>query len=104
MDKKLNRMNLPQIVHWQEMFIMLYNALKVIGRLSGENSAGIYATTLSDFSDADEIAPWAIDAMKLLIETGQVVGSGDKLFPRAATNRAQMARILYSLLNGVRLE
>jgi len=79
----------------QEMFTLLYNGLKVIGKLPRGNSG----KTLSDFSDSGDIAPWAKDAMKLLVETGTVGGSGGKLTPTDTTTRAQMAQVLYSLLS-----
>ncbi|MEW5922130.1 MAG: S-layer homology domain-containing protein [Bacillota bacterium] len=78
----------------QEMFTLLYNALKTIGRLPPGNSG----KSLSSFSDAGDIAPWAKDAMKLLVETGTISGSGGKLTPTDTTTRAQMAQVLYSLL------
>lgn len=78
----------------QEMFTLLYNALKVIEELP-EGSSG---KSLSYFSDAGEIAPWANNAMKLLVETGTIGGSGGKLTPTDTTNRAQMAQVLYNLL------
>ncbi|WP_236995053.1 S-layer homology domain-containing protein [Heliomicrobium modesticaldum] len=80
----------------QEMFALLYNALKVIGRLPEGDDSG---KRLSDFSDTGEIAPWAKDAMKLLVETGTVSGSGGKLLPKDTTTRAQMAQVLYNLLS-----
>jgi len=79
----------------QEMFTLLYNALKVIGQLPESNSG----KTLSDFSDAEDIALWAKDAMKLLVETGTISGSGDILSPKNTTTRAQMAQVLYNLLS-----
>ncbi|ABZ82764.1 multidomain protein with s-layer homology region, ig motif, i-set domain, pkd domain [Heliomicrobium modesticaldum Ice1] len=78
----------------QEMFTLLYNALKVIGHLPRGDSG----KTLSDFSDADDVALWAKEAMKLLMETGTIGGSGGKLLPQDTTTRAQMAQVLYSLL------
>ncbi len=78
----------------QEMFTMLYNALKAIGRLPRGNSG----KSLLSFSDASDIAPWAKEAMSLLVETGTVSGSGGKLAPNDMTNRAQLAQILYNLL------
>ncbi|MGI6084951.1 MAG: InlB B-repeat-containing protein [Acetivibrionales bacterium] len=80
----------------QEMFTMLYNALKAIGKLPQGDSG----KTLSSFSDAGDIAPWAKDAIKLLVETGAVSGSGSRLSPKDTANRAQMAQMLYSLLGG----
>lgn len=54
----------------QEMFALLYNALKVIGRLpQGDNGK-----TLSDYSDSAQIDAWALDAMTLLVRTGVVSG------------------------------
>lgn len=79
----------------QEMFTLLYNALKVTGQLP----AGDSGNKLSDFSDADKIASWAYEAMKLLVETGMISGSGGKLAPTATTTRAEMAQVLYNLLN-----
>jgi hypothetical protein len=84
-EKEINR---------QEMFTLLYNALKVINKLPRGDSG----RTLSDFSDAGDIAPWAKEAMKLLVETGTIGGSGGKLLPKDTTTRAQMAQVLYSLL------
>ncbi|MCR4437304.1 MAG: S-layer homology domain-containing protein, partial [Eubacteriales bacterium] len=78
----------------QEMFTLLYNALKAINRLPRGSSG----KSLSDFSDADDIAPWAKDAVKLLVETGTIGGSGGKLLPQDTATRAQMAQVLYSLL------
>ena len=79
----------------QEMFTMLYNALKAINMLPKGNKG----KSMSSFSDAKDISPWAIDAMKLLVETETIVGSGGKLSPKETTTRAQMAQVLYNLLS-----
>ncbi len=79
----------------QEMFTLMYNALKVIGELPG----GTPGKSLSDFSDAGEIAAWAKDAMTLFVETGTIGGSGGKLTPTDTTTRAQLAQVLYNLLS-----
>lgn len=80
----------------QEMFTMLYNALKVIKELpegSGDKN-------LESFSDADGIASWAKPAIKLFVETGTVSGSDGLLRPLATSSRAEMAQVLYNLLHG----
>jgi hypothetical protein len=84
----------------QEMFTLLYNALNILGRLpqDGKHSGESLGKTLSDFSDADQIASWATDAMKRLVETGTVSGSGGRLAPTDTTTRAEMAQVLYNLL------
>ncbi len=78
----------------QEMFTLLYNALKVIARLPQGDSG----KTLMDFSDASEIAPWAEEAMGHLVESGIVAGSEGRLNPAGTTTRAEMAQVLYNLL------
>lgn len=78
----------------QEMFTLLYHTLKSIGSLP----EGTSSKTLSDFSDSGEIADWAKNAMMLLVETGTVTGSSDKLSPSDTTTRAEMAQVLYRLL------
>lgn len=78
----------------QEMFTLLYNALKVIEQLPGGDSG----KTLSDFSDAGQIDTWAEEAMTLLVKTGTVDGSNGKLTPIGTTIRAEMAQVLYNLL------
>lgn len=78
----------------QEMFTLLYKALKVIGRLPRGDSGKI----LSDFTDAGQIDSWAKGAMTLLVETGTVSGNDGKLRPLGTTTRAEMAQILYHLL------
>lgn len=79
----------------QEMFTLLYNALKAIGKLPRGNSGRM----LSSFNDAGDIVPWAKEAMRLFVEAGTIGGSGGKLTPTDTTTRAQMAQVLYSLLS-----
>ncbi len=78
----------------QEMFTMLYNALKVIGKLPEVSTE----KTLSDFTDAEQIDSWAVNAMTLLVETGIVSGNAGKLTPLGKTTRAEISQVLYNLL------
>ncbi|WP_286723897.1 S-layer homology domain-containing protein [Pelotomaculum sp. PtaB.Bin117] len=78
----------------QEMFTLLYNALKVIEQLP----EGILGKALTDFADSGDVAAWATEAMTLLVETGTVSGSGGRLNPTGTTTRAEMAQVLYNLL------
>lgn len=79
----------------QQMFTLLYNTLKVADRLPQGDSD----KTLSDFSDADQMEPWAKDAMTLLVAADIVHGNGDKLNPTGTATRAQLAQILYNLFS-----
>jgi hypothetical protein len=83
-----------QAITRQEMFTLLYNALKARNQLP----SGTSGKTLTDFTDAPIIAVWAKEAVTLLAETGTVTGSGGKLSPTDTTSRAEMAQVLYSLL------
>ena len=78
----------------QEMFTLLYNALKVFDKLPSDASG----KTLSDFADSGNVASWASEAMTALVKDGTVSGSGGKLSPTATTTRAEMAQVLYNLL------
>lgn len=83
-----------QAITRQEMFTLLYNALKVLNQLPD----GTSGKTLSDFTDSGSIAPYAQEAMIYLVETGVIGGSNGKLEPAANTTRAEMAQVLYNLL------
>ncbi len=80
----------------QEMFTLLYNALNALDKLP---AAGDPVRTLSDFADESEISSWAREAVSFLVETGLVQGSNDKLTPLGSSTRAEMAQMLYNLLN-----
>ncbi|MEA4932820.1 MAG: S-layer homology domain-containing protein [Lawsonibacter sp.] len=83
-----------QAITRQEMFTLLYNALKALDKLPAGNSG----KSISDFSDAGNIASWATDAMTALVKAGTVTGNDGALNPRATTTRAEMAQVLYNLL------
>lgn len=78
----------------QEMFTLLYNALKVIGKLPTGDSG----KTVFDFSDTTQIDSWAQEAMATFVVTGTVGGSNGQLTPTGTTTRAEMAQVLYNLL------
>ncbi|WP_281168524.1 S-layer homology domain-containing protein [Anaerovorax odorimutans] len=78
----------------QEMLVLLYNVLKDLNQLP-ENSSG---KRLTNFSDTSQIASWAKDATELLVENGTIDGDNGKLYPKGTTTRAQMAQVIYNLL------
>ena len=74
-----NNMYMPEKeITRQEMFTLLYNTLKVIGRLPQGNSG----KALSDFSDTDKIDSWAEKAMASFVESGIIAGSNGRLNPK----------------------
>ncbi len=90
-----NRFAPEQSITRQEMFTLLYNALKVIGALPEGNSG----RTLSDFTDSGDIASWASEALTALVNSGTISGNNGKLDPKDTTTRAQMAQVLYNLMS-----
>lgn len=89
-----NKFAPEQAITRQEMFTLLYNALKLIGALPTLDSG----KTLADFTDSAQVASWANEAMTTLVKSGIISGNGGKLDPKATTTRAQMAQVLYNLL------
>lgn len=84
----------------QEMFTLLYNALKVINQLPEMDNSDVDSQrkSLLDFTDNEQIAPWAREAMELLVERGIVNGNAGKLTPTRKSTRAQMAQVLYNIM------
>lgn len=78
----------------QEMFTLLYNALKAKGKLPQGNSD----KSISNFIDAGNIASWAKEGMEVFVNAGIISGSDSRLKPGATANRAEMAQILFNLL------
>lgn len=91
-----NNMFAPeQAITRQEMFVMLYNALSVLGEVPAASGTKL----LSDFEDASQIASWAQEAMDALVKGGVISGSNGMLHPGASTTRAEMSQMLYNLLS-----
>ncbi|NMO94299.1 S-layer homology domain-containing protein [Paenibacillus lemnae] len=78
----------------QDMFMLLYRALELLGEVPGEKGN----LTAGDYSDAGQISGYALEAMDHLIQSGMITGSGGKLNPKSTTTRAEMAQVLYNLL------
>lgn len=80
----------------QDMFVILYRALEKLNELPASTDIG----SIDSYKDKDEIADYAIEAMRLFVETGIVSGDGNRnLIPRETSTRAQAAQVLYNLLS-----
>ncbi len=90
-----NRFAPESAVTRQEMFTLLYNALRSIDQLPIAAEGG---KSLADFADGADAAEWAREALRVLLEAGIVSGSEGKLDPAGSSTRAQMAQLLYQLL------
>ena len=79
----------------QDMFMMLYNALKALNKLPTLSSSAIQKS----YSDSYLIASYAQDAINVLSEDGIILGSNGNIDPAGLSSRAQMAQVLYNLLS-----
>lgn len=80
----------------QEMFKLVYGALKAIGKLP--EAKGV--KRVEDFADSGDIADWALESIRCLVSGGLVSGTGGgRLEPLSGSNRAEMAQLLANLLN-----
>jgi hypothetical protein len=78
----------------QEMFVMMYNALKILGQLPQENTGkSLYA-----FSDASDVASWAKEAVTSFVKAGIIRGHEGKINPKGTSTRAEAAQVIYNLL------
>lgn len=76
----------------QDMSVMLYNAAKAADK-------SVELGELKEFSDANEIADYAKEAVNTFASAGVINGTGDGLFePNAFATRAQAVQIVYNLL------
>ncbi len=82
-------------INRQEMMVLLYNVLEVMGKLPS-NKEG---KELADFTDAGLISSWAEKPMNTLVKSGIISGSNGKINPLKTTNRAEMAQVIYNLLS-----
>ena len=90
-----NRYEPEREITRQEMFVLIYNALKIIDSLPKGSSE----MTMADFTDAEQIESWAKEAITLMVEKGTITGSSGKLNPTRTTTRAEMAQVMFNLLS-----
>jgi len=82
----------------QEMAAMIVRALAKLGR-PVEVGAGEAAQILARFSDRQEIAPWAAEALAAAVKAGVVVGRGNNLAaPTAKASRAEAVVMIKRVL------
>jgi hypothetical protein len=92
-----NRFAPEETISRQDMCVILHRALDILGELpTGTDSKG-----LESFIDADEIAGYAKEAVKLFAETGIITGDGNTLKPRTSCTRAEATQVLYRLISRI---
>ncbi|MPM47173.1 hypothetical protein SDC9_93881 [bioreactor metagenome] len=84
-----------QFISRQELFTLTYRTLCLLNELPSATAR----KQLSDFSDAKNVAEYALEAIQALVDSGVISGSDGRLNPDDISSRAQMAKILYQLLS-----
>lgn len=82
------KLNPNRPVTRQEMAVMAAKALDE--KLTGDFEL--------DFRDKNEIAPWALDAVKLSVEMGLLSGRDGKFAPRAKATKAEAAVYIFKVM------
>ncbi len=79
------------IITREDMAVIMHRAMNLASLEDG--------TYTLDFTDADEIAPYAVDAVNQLAGKKIINGMGDGTFaPKGTVTRAQAAKVVYELL------
>lgn len=85
----------PQMeIKRQEMFTLMYAAMKATGELPSKKAL----KSMDSFSDAHKIAPWAMDSIEMFVTSGIISGDRGRLLTTDRTTRAQAAQVLYKIL------
>lgn len=75
-------------VQRQQIAVILYNYARTLGQdVSARGD-------LSQFHDADSVAPWAKDAVSWAVASGLLKGSSGKILPSNSATRAEVATML----------
>lgn len=89
-----NRFAPDNLITRQEVFVMLYNALKSINEIPTK----IIDKEIIEFTDSNLIDSWAVEPISVLVKAGIVNGNNNELSPLQATTRCEMAELLYKLI------
>jgi hypothetical protein len=79
----------------EQAFTLVHRAFDVFSMPKTEGSQA----DLALFSDAQSIADYAVVPTATLVKMGIVSGAGGAVMPKSGMTRAQMAKVLYSVLN-----
>ncbi|RAV21920.1 hypothetical protein DQG23_07675 [Paenibacillus contaminans] len=84
-----DRFNPDEQVTREQLFVMLYRAAQKAGA-----DWAVSKPSLTGFSDAGSLSPWAVEAASALIEAGIVQGNGGSLNPQRHVSRAEAAALV----------
>lgn len=81
----------------EDMMVIIYRALELKGYITGEPNE----ETLNKFKDAGSISDYARKAAAYLIDKGFIVGSDNMIMPKKNSTRAEIAVLLWRIVNSL---
>ncbi|MUT68245.1 S-layer homology domain-containing protein [Paenibacillus sp. NEAU-GSW1] len=89
-----NRFEPRTSISRQDMMVLAARAMKIAGNPLDESAAD-----LSSFSDASEVAAYAVSPLSQLVKSGIIKGENGLIKPNGTANRAEAAVVIYRLMN-----
>lgn len=75
----------------EEVFVVIARLLTLVSEDT---------SVLDQFSDKDQVSPWALSAVSAMVKAGYVQGSDGRLNPGAPISRAEIAQFMDNLVKG----
>ncbi|MNV65927.1 Endo-1,4-beta-xylanase A precursor [compost metagenome] len=88
-----NRFEPKKSISRQDMMVVAARATKIAGKMLDESDSD-----LSRFSDASEVAAYAVNPLAQLIKKEIILGDNGRINPKDTAVRAQAAVIIYRIL------
>ena len=76
------------VIQRQQLAAMLFRFAALTGEAAGD------VALLADYSDGDDVSPWAAEAVAWAVEAGILSAGDNSLAPRAYVTRAELAQAL----------
>ena len=93
-----NRFNPTAQISRQDMFVILVRAMKVLRKIEVTGTPD----DLNAFIDQSQIADYASISIATLVKEGLVYGDGVRINPTETINRAQVAAMVYRIINYIK--
>lgn len=90
-----NKYNPKAQITRQDMMVLITRALMVSGKISSEGTANV----ITNYTDKDQVASYAVTGVATLVKEGIVVGSNNIINPKGNASRAELAAIVYKIYN-----
>lgn len=84
-----------ELITRQDMMVILKKALEISDEL---NELERMNKSINDFDDENDISNYALDSVSYMVSTGIINGNNNSINPKSYSTRAEVAQMLYNLL------